>query len=181
MRIRFFFGLSLLVLLVSYGCGGSCEVERKQAQVAMDKAKELRAANFANTDFRQAQKAWDRGEAAEKEGNSSTAKVLYTSAKIFFGKAADIAKAKKEALSRELDGMQLVIGKNLDDVKKDLSKGGLAPRKRSEVETIASEVEKDNASIEKMVAEEDLARAIATAKTVQTKIYHAQLILAGLK
>jgi hypothetical protein len=181
MKLRFFIGLSLLILLVSYGCGGSCEIERKQAQEAMGKAKESHAENYATTDFQQAQKAWDRGQAAEKEGNSSTAKVLYTSARIFSGKAADIGKAKKEALSRELISMQLVIGKNLDDMKTDLSKGGFSLRKRSEVEAIASEVEKDNASIEKMVTEEDLAKAIATAKSVQTKIYHAQLILAGQK
>jgi hypothetical protein len=181
MKHRFFIGLSLFVLLVSYGCGGSCEIERKQAQEAMGKAKDSHAETYATTDFQQAQKAWDRGHAAEKEGNSSTAKVLYSSAKIFFRKAADIAKTKKEALSRELEGMQLVIGKNLDDMKTDLSKGGLSPSKRSQVERIASEVEKDNASIEKMVTEEDLAKAIATAKSVQTKIYHAQLILAGQK
>ena len=181
MRIRFFIGFSLFVLLVSCGCGGSSEIEMKQAREAMDKAKSLRADDFAPTDFQQAQKAWDRGQAAEKEGKTSTAKVLFTSAKIYFGKAADIARAKKEALSRELIAMQVMISKNLDQVKSDLSKNGLSPKQRGQVETIVSQVEKDNDSISKLVIEEEFPKAIAMAKNVQTKIYHAQLILAGLK
>jgi len=181
MRVRFFAGFSLFLLLVSYGCGGSAEIEMKQAQEAMDKAKSLHADDFAPTDFQQAQKAWDHGQAAEKEGKTSTAKVLYTSAKIYFGKAADIAKAKKESLSRELSAMQLMISKNLDQVRSDLSKNGLSARQRDQVETIASQVEKDNASISKLAIDEDLPEAIAMAKSVQTKIYQAQLILAGLK
>jgi hypothetical protein len=179
MRTRFFIAISLFILLVCYGCGGSPEIERTQAREAMDKANSLHVDKFAPTEFQQAQKAWDHGQAAEKEGNTSTAKVLYASAKIFFGKAADIAKTKKAALSRELTAMQLVIGENLAKVKADLLKGGLPPRLRDQVETIASQAEEDNASIRKLADAENFPKAIEMAKNVQTNIYHAQLILAG--
>lgn len=179
MKIRFYISLSLLILLAFYGCGGSSELEMKEAQRAMDKAKDLHANDLAPTDFQQAQKAWDRAQAADKEGNTGTAKVLFASAKIFFGKAADIAKAKRDAMIRELDGMQFAISRNLDQMNIDLSRNDLSPKQQGQARAIALEVEADNASISKLVAEEDLRKAVATAKEVQTKIYNAQLILAG--
>ena len=181
MRIRFCVSLSFLILLAFYGCGGSAEVERKQAQYAMDQAKSLHAADYAASNFEQAQTAWDRAQAAEKEGKTDKAKVLFTSAKIYFGKAGDVAKAKRDALSRELDSMQLMIGSNLDQVKTDLTTKHLSAKQRSQVEAIVSGAEKANESISKLVSQDDLRKAVATAKDVQTKIYHAQLILAGQK
>ena len=106
MKARFYFSLSLLIMLAAYGCGGSSEIERKQAQKALEQARKLHADDFAPTDFQKAQVAFDHAQAAEKEGKTDGAKVLFTSAKIFFGKAADIAKAKQDSLSRELDSMQ---------------------------------------------------------------------------
>jgi len=179
MKIRLYISLSLFVLLAAYGCGGSSEIEMKAAQRAMDQAKSLHADNLAPTDFQQAQKAWDHAQAAEKEGNTGTAKVLFASAKIYSGKAADIAKAKEDSLARELSAMQLKISSNFDQVKSDLLKNKLSPQQQSQVRAIASEVEEGNASISKLVIQKDLPKAIATAKDVQTKIYNAQLILAG--
>ncbi len=179
MKTWFYLGLSLLVLLASYGCGGSSEMERKLAQEAMNQAKSLHADDLAPTDFQKAQVAWDHAQAAEKDGKTDGAKVLFTSAKIFFGKAADIAKSKHDALFRELDAMQLRIGENFGQVKIDLSTSALSPKQKSQVEALVSEVEQGNASISKLVAKEDLNGAVSTAKEVQTKIYHAQLILAG--
>ena len=179
MRIRFCVSFSFLILLAFYGCGGSSEVEMKQAQKAMDDAKNFHADDLAPTDFQQAQKAWDHALAAVREGKTATAKVLFVSAKIYFGKAADIAKAKRDALSRELSGMQLMIDSNFDQVKSDLSKKNLSPKLEDKVRAIASEVVEGNASIRQLVDQEDLPKAVATAKDVQTKIYNAQLILAG--
>jgi hypothetical protein len=141
----------------------------------------MRADTLAPMDFQKALKAWDHAQAAEKEGQTDTAKVLFASAKIYFGKAADIAKAKEDALSRELSAMQLMISENFDQVKSDLLVNNLSPKQQGQVRTIASEVEEDNAAIRKLVIEKDLLKAVATAKEVPTKIYNAQLILAGQK
>jgi hypothetical protein len=181
MRIRFCISISLLVLLASYGCGGSSEIDMKQAQQAMDRAKSLRADSLAPADFQRARQAWDHAQAAEKEGKTDTAKVLFSSANIYFGKAADIAKAKQDSLSRELDAMQRMITSNFDQVKSDLSRNNLPPRQQGQVRAIVSEVEESNASIRNLMNQKDLLKAVATAKEVQTKIYNAQLILAGQK
>ncbi len=181
MRIRLYIGLSLLILLASYGCGGSAELDMKQAQQAMNQAKSSHADILAPTDFEKAQKAWDHAQSAVKEGKTDTAKVLFASAKIYFGKAADIATSKRDALSRELDAMQLMIASNFDQVKSDLRKNALSPKQQSQVRAIVSEVDKDNAAIFNLVSQEDYPKAVAAAKDVQTKIYNAQLILAGKK
>jgi hypothetical protein len=181
MKIRFYLSLSLLTLLTLCACSGSAEVERRQAQNAMDQAKIYHAEDLAPTDFEKAQVAWDHARAAEKEGRTGNAKVLFTSAKIFFEKAADIAKSKRDALSRELDRILGMIGENFGQVKSDLSTKPLSASQKNQVRNLVSEVEKDNASINKLVAKDDLTNAVAMAKEVQTKIYHAQLILAGRK
>jgi hypothetical protein len=156
-------------------------MEMKQARQAMDQAKSLHAEDLAPTDFQQAQKAWDHAQAAAKQGKTDTAKVLFVSAKIYFDKTADIAKAKRDALSRELSDMQLMISSNFDQVKSDLAKKKLSPKQRDQVKALASEVEEGNAFVSKLVTQEDFLKAVATAKDVQTKIYNAQLILAGQK
>ncbi len=179
---RIYITLSLLVLLLAaYGCGGSSEIEMKEARTAMNQAVILHADRYAPADFEQAQKAWDHAQDAEKEGQTATAKVLFTSAKIYFGKASDIAQSKQNALTRELDAMQLMISKNFDQVKSDLSKNKLSTGQRNRVRAIVSEVEEGKAAIANLVIHEDLPKAVAAAKDVQTKIYHAQLILAGQK
>lgn len=181
MRIRFHISISLLLLLASYGCGGSSEIDMKQAQQAMDHAKALRADSLASSDFQRAQKAWEHAQAAEREGRTGTAKVLFSSAKIYFGKAADIAKSRQDSLSRELVAMQRMITSNFDEVKSDLLRNNLSPRQQAQVKVIVSEVEEGNASISSLVIQKDFLKAVATAKEVQTKIYNAQLILAGQK
>ena len=113
------------------------------------------------------------------EGKIDTAKVLFASARIYFDKTAIIAKAKRDALSRELSNMRLMINSNFDNVKSDLSKNNLPPNLQSQVKAIASEVVEGNASIRKLVKKEDFLKAVAMAKDVQMKIYKAQLILAG--
>lgn len=181
MKARFYVSLILVVLLISYGCSGSAKIEMTEAQDAMDHARNLHAENLAPADFQKAQKAWDNAQAAVKEGKTGTAKVLFTSSRIFFDQAADIAKSRQDALSRELSGMQLMISKNFDQVRIDLTRNNLSPKQRNQVLAIADEVEEGNDAISKLLVQEDLIGAVATAKDVQTKIYHAQLILAGKK
>ncbi len=179
MRMRYYISSCVLLLLVAYGCRGSAEIEMKGAQQAMEKAKSRHAAELAPADFQQAQKAWDRAQAAERDGNTGTAKVLFESARIYYGKSADIARSKQDALSRQLDNMRLMISSNFDQVKRELIRGNLSPEQEAKVRAIVSEVEEGNDTITKFVISDDYLKAVATAKEVQTRIYNAQLILAG--
>lgn len=180
MRIRFYINSCLLILLASYGCGGKIsETDIKLAQEAMVQAKSFHADELAPTDFQQAQKAWDRAQIAAKEGRTDTAKLLFVTAKIDFHKSIEIAKSKRDALSREIGALQLRISSDFDKVKSDLAENYLTPELKAQVKAITSEVERGNASISKLVDQEELLQAIATAKNVQTKVYNAQVILDG--
>ena len=181
MQIRFYVSLGLLILFAFCGCGGSAEIEMKAAERAMSEARTLHADDFAPADFERAQKSWDHAQAAVKEGKTDAAKVLFTTAKLNFNKSAAISKSKQEALNRELDAMQSRISNNLGQVNSDLSKKNLSSRQREQVEAILSDVTKSNASIDKLMSQGELQKAVAAAKDVQTKVYNAQLILAGQK
>ena len=52
---------------------------------------------------------------------------------------------------------------------------------QGQVKTIATEVEEGNASINTLVSQGNYLKAVVTAKQVQTKVYNAELILAGKK
>jgi hypothetical protein len=181
MRIRLYMSLSLLLLAAFCGCGGSAEAEMKAAERARDEARKLHAEELASADFQRAQKGWDRAQAAVKEGKIDSAKVIFATAKINFNKSSDIAKAKRDALTRELDGMQSMISSNIDRVNSDLSTKTLSPRQQGRVTAIMSEVAKGNILIGKLVSQDNLLLAVATARGIQTQIYNAQLILEGRK
>jgi len=182
MRIRLYTSLGLLALLAFCGCGGgSSEVEKRAAEEAMNQAQSAHADLLAPNQFQEAQKAWEHAQAAAKEGKTSSAKVLFASAKIYFAKSAEIAKNNREALIRQLDGLEVAINGNFDDVKKDLSKNKLSPKDQAQVKAISAEIVEGQASITKLESQQDLFKAVATAKEVQKKIYNAQLILAGQK
>lgn len=181
MKIRLYSSLGLLAMLSLCGCGGSSDVEMRAAEDAMNRAQSAHAELLAPTEFQEAQKTWEHAQAAAKEDKISSAKVLFASAKIYFTKAAASAKNNREALTRQLDSLEMAINSNFDQVKSDLSKTKLSAKDHEQVKAIAAEIVKDQAMISKLESEHDLIRAVAAAKEVQTKIYNAQLILAGQK
>ncbi len=181
MKFRLYASLVLFALLAFYGCGGSSEVEMRAAEDAMNRALDAHADLLAAKEFQDAQKTWEHAQAAAKEGKTSSAKVLFSSAKIYFTKTALIAKSNHEALSRQLDSLEVAINSNFDQVKSDLSTKKLSPKDKEQVKAINEEIVTDKASIAKLESQQDLIKAVAMAKEVQTKIYNAQLILAGEK
>jgi len=181
MKIRFYVSLGLLTLLAFCGCGGSSEVEMKAAQQAKDQALSAHADLLVPTEFQKAQETWEHAQAAAKEGKTSSAKVLFESARIYFSESALIAKNNHEALTKQLDGLEVAINTNFDQVMSDLAKKKLSSRDREQVKVIVAEIVKDKASMEKLTIQDDLIKAVATAKKVQMEIYNAQLILAGEK
>jgi hypothetical protein len=181
MKIRSYISLGLLTLLAVCGCGGSFDVEMKAAQQARDQALSAHADLLVPTEFQKAQKTWEHAQAAAKEGNTSGAKVLFASARIYFSRSALSAQNNREALTKQLDSLTASINSNVDQMKSDLAKKRLSSREQEQVKAIVAEIAKDKASMEKLTMQDDLIRAVATANKVQMEIYNAQLILAGEK
>jgi hypothetical protein len=176
---RFFIGFSLLVLIASYSCSENSEAEMKAAQQAMDNAKSFHAEDLATSDFKEAMVSWERGQNALKEGKP--AKTYFLRAKSRFEKTATIAKAQLETVSKDITNMQMTIGERLAKVKIALEAGRLSSRIQNQIKPILEEVEAGTASINHLVDQGDYLKARATAKEIQTKVYNAELIMAGKK
>jgi hypothetical protein len=177
---RFFVGSCLLILLACYGCGAeNSELEMKQAQQAMDQAKSVYAEDITPADWKEAVQIWEQAQTAVKDGKP--AKVLFVRAKNRFEKLSTIAKSRNEAYSKDLDEMQQTINTRFEKVKKALEGGKLSGKAQGQVKTLASEIEEGKASIKTLVDQGNYLKAAMKARDLQTKIYNAELIMAGQK
>ena len=177
---RFFVVCSLLMLVFCCSCGApSSEKEKQAAQQAMDVARSAHADDIAASDWSEAMKAWEQGEAAAKEGKSS--KTYYLRAKSRFEKTAAIAKSKSSVISEQVSSMQLSISERLSKVKAAIERGRMSSRILKQVQPIVDEVQNAMDSLENLLREGDVLKAITIAKETQAKVYNAELILAGKK
>jgi hypothetical protein len=166
-------------MILCYGCASNSEAEMQAAQQAMDKAKSFHAEDLAASNFSDAMQVWDQGQTAVKQGKS--AKTLFLRAKSRFEKAAVIAKSQGDMLSRDVSDMQMKIGERLSNVKAVLLKGRLSSKIQKQIQTMVAEVEQGAASIENLMSQGDFLKARNLAKEIQTKIYNAELVMAGKK
>jgi len=177
---RFFVGISLLVFILSYGCGvENSEKEMKEAQAAMDQAKGIFAEDLAPSNYMEAMQAWEQGQAAVKEGKP--AKTYFLRAKSRFEKTMTIAKAQGEALSKEITDMQLSIATRFDKVRAGLESGRTSLKIKEQLKPLAAEAEEAKAAVDSMASQGNYVKAFKLAKELQTKLYNAELILAGKK
>jgi len=177
--VSFFVGISLLVLIACYGCGvPSSEAEMKQAQEAMEKAKSVFAEDLAASNWNEAMTVWEQGQAAVKEGKP--AKTLFLRAKSRFEKTAAIAKAEGEKLAEEVNGMQLAIGERLAKVQAGLQ-GRASSKVKNQLKPIVEEAALSSAMLESLASQGNYMKAYKMAKELQSKLYNAELILAGKK
>jgi hypothetical protein len=178
--IRFFVGLGLLVLVVCcYSCGENSEAEMKQAQQAMESARNLFAEDLAPSNWKEALQSWSQGQAAVKEGKP--AKTYFLRAKSRFEKTAAIAKSAGDLMSKDVRSMQTTITERLSEVEAALSSGKVASKSQSQIKLIAAEAEEASVSIDSLVSQRNFVKAKALAKDIQAKVYNAELILAGKK
>jgi hypothetical protein len=178
--IRFFVGLSLMTMIVCYGCGvENSEAEMKAAQQAMDSAKNIHADELAALDWSGAMQAWEQGQAAVKEGKS--AKTFFLRAKSRFEKAAKIATPMRDRLSKDVSDRQTNIEEGIAKAKTALQSGKLNPKVQKQIKPIVAEVESGIQSIEDLVSQGDFIKARTTAEEVGKKVYNIQLIMAGKK
>jgi hypothetical protein len=177
---RFFVAGSLFILIVCCSCTvPSSEAEMKAAQQAMDNAKSLHAEDLAASNWEEAMQAWEQGQAAVKEGKP--AKAFFVRAKSRFEKTAAIAKSQGDVLSKDVSDMQLKIGEKLSKIKAALTKGRLSSKIQKQIQPIVDEAEKGKDSIDSLVSQKDFLKARTAARDILTKIYNAELIMAGKK
>jgi hypothetical protein len=178
--MRFFVGISLLVLAAFCSCGiQNAETEMKAAQAAMEKAKSYFAEDLAPADWKEAMTSWEQGQAALQGGKP--AKTYFLRAKSRFEKTALIAKANGENMAKEVASMQISIGERFSKIRSVLDQGKVPARVEKQVKPLAAEVEEGTASVDSLVSQGNYLKALMLARDVQTKVYQAELLVAGKK
>lgn len=179
-RIRIIVGIGLLALVGCYGCGvPSSEEEMKAAQAAMESAKEAYAEDLASSNWSEAMQAWEEGLAAVQEGKP--AKTHFLRARSRFEKTATIAKATGADMAKDISAMQMTIGERLTKVQSAIERGRTSAGILNQVRPLASEVEEGAASVESLMSQGNYLKAKILARDIQSKIYEAELLLAGRK
>ncbi len=177
---RFFVVCSLTTLVFCCSCGApSYEKEKQAAQQAMDNAKSLHAEHLAASDWLEAIKAWEQGEAAVQEGKP--AKTYYLRAKSRFEKTAAIAKSQSDIVAREVSDMQLSINERLSKIKAAIERGRVSSRIQKQINPIVEEVQQGTESLDSLAGQGDFLKARTLAKETQAKVYNIELIMAGKK
>jgi len=178
--VRFFVGISLLVLVVCYGCGTeNSEAEMKAAQQAMEKAKSVFAEDLAPSNWLEGMTAWEQAQAAVKEGKP--AKTYFLRAKSRFEKTATIAKAAGDVMAKDITAMQLTIGERFSKVQTALERGRMSAKVASQVKPVAAEVQEGTVTLDSLVSQGSYVKAKTLARDLQAKVYNAELLIAGKK
>jgi hypothetical protein len=178
--VRFFVGITLLVLVISYGCGSEkYQADMQAAQAAMDKAKSIFAEELAPTEWAEAMQAWEQAQAAAKEAKPSI--TYFKRAKSRFEKASKIAKASGDSMAKEISSMQTTIGERFAKVMAALDNNRLSPKIAKQVKPLAAEIEEGRTTLDSMVGQGNYLKANMLARDLQTKVYNAELVMAGKK
>jgi hypothetical protein len=179
--LRFFVGISLLIMIVCcYSCGvENSEKEMNEAQQAMEKAKAIFAEDLTPSNWEDAMKAWEQGQAAVKEGKP--AKTYFLRAKSRFDKAATIAKSRGETLSKDIQAMQVTIDERFSTIKAGLERGKVSSKIQKQIKPTMAELEEGIPAVGTLVGQGNYMKANSMAKDILTKIYNVELIMAGKK
>jgi hypothetical protein len=175
--MRFFLGIGLLVLIACSSCSENSEVQMKEAQQAMEKAKSVFAEELAASDWQNAMEAWDQAQAAVKEGKP--AKNHFITAKSRFDKTYAIAKSKGETLSRDVQNGLVGINDRLGKIKAVLDSSRTSSKLRNEVKPMVQDLEVEVASVDSLLSQGNSLKASQLAREVQANLSKAERILIG--
>jgi superfamily I DNA and RNA helicase len=133
--------LGMLLVVSSLGCASRPDEALKLAQTAMEQAKQEQAADFAPSDWKSAQKAWDDAQAALARQRNSEAAALLTTCKIRFEKARAISKAKRDDVRKEVSLMQSTVNTRFSALKDSVSKSRLTGKAQKDLTQSCQDVE----------------------------------------
>ena len=178
-------GLALLtaLLLVTSGSGCSSRPEEqiKLAEKAMEEAKEQRAEEFAQSDWESAQQVWEQAQSQLKNQRYGEAGTLLLRAKSRFEKARDIAKAKRDEVLREVQGLQKAIDLRYKTLKTDVENSGarLSPRRKKSLEDSFKDIDKGIEKVKADIEAGEYPEARTTAQITIRQVYEAEKELQG--
>lgn len=178
--LGFFVGISLLVLVVCYGCGGEkYQADMQAAQQAMDSAKALFAEDLAPSDWNEAMKVWEQAQAAVQEGKPSI--TYFKRAKSRFEKVTKLAKSTGDSMAQEVSAMQITINERFSKIKDALERRRVSGKTANQVKPVIAELQEGTTTLDNLVSQHNYMKAKILARDLQTKVYNTELIVSGKK
>src|SRR5437867_2584104 len=157
-------------------CSSKPDEQMSLAQKAMEQAKEQHAAEFASSEWKSAEQAWDQAKqlyAKERYGEAGSA--LLT-AKSRFEKARTVAKSKRDAVLRDVENMRKTIDLRYQSLKSNLS--AAAPRlpsdRKKSLEEAGKEIDKSIDKLKGDLEQGDYTAARTTAQVTMRQVYDAE-------
>ena len=163
--------LLCLPFLSNVGCSSKPVEQQASAQRAFDQAKEQHAEDFASVEWKEAMKVWSEAETAAAKGNYASAGELYQTAKSRFDKAYNVAKARREVILRDVQGLQGSIDDRYKDAKDRLSKAKLSSKSKKEIEGSFEQIDQAIAKLKEQVDQGNYTQAKAAAEAILRQVY----------
>lgn len=177
-RFMLFF-LPILALFVA-GCSGPPTSDIERAQNAMDQAKAQNADLFATEEWSDAETSWNEAQdmIAAKQYRQSIPKLL--KAQQGYQKARDIAKGRKEAEIKLIEGDQKASELRNNTLKENIAAATrLSAARRKELEDICKSVDENVAKVTALLDQGSYSEAKTLASNTMREVYEAEQTLKG--
>ncbi len=162
------------------GCASRPEEAIKQAQKAMDEARQEQAADFAPGDWKSAQEAWDEAQAALGQQSYSDAKGHLARAKSRFEKARNIARAKREGVRNDIGALQSAVNQRFAAAKELFGSGRIKGKALNALKEPYRETEAAVERVNTEMLNDRLLQAQSEAKVAMQKLNDLQKKLAAV-
>ncbi len=162
------------------GCASRPEEAIKQAQKAMDEAKQEQAADFAPGDWKSAQAAWDEAQAALAKQSHGDAATHLVQAKNRFERARNIARAKRDDVRKDAGVLQSAVNQRFAAAKELFGSGRI---KGKALNALKEPYQETEAVVEKVngdMLNDRLLEAQTGAKAAMQKLDELQKKMASL-
>ncbi len=169
--------LSLPLCLMLAGCSSEPVEQLQLAQKAMEQAKEQRAEEFAPADWKTALQAWEDAHTLMSKQKYSEAGPLLLRAKSRFEKARDIAKAKREDLSREIEGMRKTLDTRYAGLKAAIESSKMSSSARKSLNETCKDIDLEIEKAKAQIAQGEFTQARSMVVTVMRRVYEAEKLL----
>jgi hypothetical protein len=171
---------ALLLILCCVSCASRPDEALKQAQAAMEEARQEEAADFAPGDWKSAQKAWDDAQTALTRGRYSEAAALLTTSRSRFEKARTISKAKRDDVRKEVLLVQNTVNTRFSVLKQNISTTRLSGKAQKDLAQCCQEVESSIDKLNSEVLNDHLIQARTLGQAALGKLNEAETKLHSL-
>jgi hypothetical protein len=167
-----------LVFLFS-GCASRPDEQLKQATDAYNQAVDLRADQYASSEWKSAKEIWDQANEQLTKQQYSLAGTSLVTARARFQKAIEVAKSERESMQTQVKALRDNITSNYEAFKKAMPPAKQVGAAKKEFQAACEDIDKRIALIDSQVSQGDFIGAKENSQGALQAIDYNQKKLAG--